>query len=48
MLFTVLLKWVKIKFMYNEDQNNLVSEAEHQASISVSTGLHLNVVTVST
>ena len=34
--------------MYNEDQNNLVSEAEHQASISVSTGLHLNVVIVST
>ena len=32
--------------MYNEDQNNLLSEAEHQASISVHTRLHLNVLHV--
>lgn len=32
--------------MYNEDQNKLVSEAEHQASIGVNTGLHLNVAIV--
>lgn len=47
MVFIILFKWEdKIRFMYNKDQDNVVSEPEHQVSISVNIRLHLSVVTV--
>lgn len=47
MVFVILFKQEdKIGFMYNKDQDNVVSEPEHQVSISVNIRLHLCVVTV--
>lgn len=47
MVFIILFEREdKIGFMYNKDQDNVVSEPEHQVSISVNIYLHLYVVTV--
>ena len=47
MVFIILFKQEdKIGFIYNEDQDSVVSEPEHQISISVNIRLHLYVVTV--